>query len=76
MSEENERVAKLSRNPISVSKTRHIDVRFHIVCENVEDGTKTVVHVESKKQAANGLAKNHDEAIFWQHQKRLLNTDC
>ena len=48
-------------------------IRFHFIREKVEDGTVRVVHVESKKQAADDLTKNLPEEIFNQHRRTLSN---
>ena len=71
--EDNDGAIKLADNPICTNRTKHIDVRYHFVREKVANQTVKVVHVESEKQAADGLTKNLPEAALVRHRKTLLN---
>ena len=71
--EDNDGAVKLAENPICTNRTKHIDVRYHFIREKVEDGTVRVVHVESRKQTADGLTKNLPQESFAWHRRTLLN---
>ena len=47
----------LSKNPDSHRRTKHIDVRYHLLREHVERGTVTVQYVSTKAMPADMLTK-------------------
>ena len=71
--EDNDGAIKLADNPICTNRTKHIDVRYHLVREKVYNQTVKILHVESEKQAADGLTKNLGKATLVRHRKTLLN---
>jgi hypothetical protein len=46
------------------SWTKHIEVRYHFLRDNVEKGNIDLIHVPTEKQLANILTKPLDQATF------------
>jgi hypothetical protein len=46
------------------SKTKHIEVRYHFLRDNVEKGNIDLIHVPSEKQLADILTKPLDQSTF------------
>jgi hypothetical protein len=47
----------LSKNPDSHRRTKHIDVRYHLLREHVEKGTVIVQYISTKEMPADVLTK-------------------
>jgi hypothetical protein len=54
----------VAKNPVLHSRTKHIDVRYHFLRDNVEKGIIDLTHVPSQKQLADILTKPLDQATF------------
>jgi hypothetical protein len=54
----------VSKNPVLHSRTKHIDVRYHFLGDNVEKGNIDLIHVPTEKQLADTLIKPLDQATF------------
>jgi hypothetical protein len=52
------------KNPVLHSRTKHIEVRYHFLRDNVEKGNIDLIHVPTKKQLADILTKPLDQATF------------
>jgi hypothetical protein len=46
------------------SRTKHIEVRYHFLRDNVEKGNINLIHVPTEKQLADILTKHLDQATF------------
>jgi hypothetical protein len=46
------------------SRTKHIEVRYHFLRDNVEKGNTDLIHVPTEKQLADILNKPLDQATF------------
>jgi hypothetical protein len=46
------------------SRTKHIEVRYHFLRDNVEKGNTDLIHVPTEKQLADILTKPLDQATF------------
>ena len=66
---DNEGAIKMVTNRFSSRRTRHVDVKHHIVCDAVESG----VYVKSGEQHADMLTKALDVNTFKTHARFLLN---
>ena len=64
----------MANNKHSSRRTRHIDVKHHIVREAVEEGLVRIVYVRSEEQHADILTKALDMRIFQLHAKALMNS--
>ncbi|CAN0338637.1 unnamed protein product, partial [Ascophyllum nodosum] len=62
--EDNEEAVKMAINRLSSRRTRHVDVRHHIVCDAVESGLVQIHCVKSGEQYADVLTKALDVNTF------------
>jgi hypothetical protein len=67
---DNESVIKLANNPISYSKTKHIDVRHHFLRYHEARDIK-IRHVSTEKQLADIFTKPLDESRFYALRSEL-----
>jgi hypothetical protein len=61
---DNESTIKLANNPISHSRTKHIDIRHHFLRDHEAKGDIKIRHVSTKKQLADIFTKPLDESRF------------
>jgi hypothetical protein len=54
----------VAKNPVLHSKTKHIEVRYHFLRDNVEKGRITLIHVPTHDQLADIFTKPLDQATF------------
>jgi hypothetical protein len=54
----------VTKNPVLHSKTKHIEVRYHFLRDNVEKGNIDHIHVPTEKQLADILTNPLDQATF------------
>jgi hypothetical protein len=54
----------VAENPVLHSRTKHIEVRYHFLRDNVEIGNIDLIHVLTEKQLADILTKPLDQATF------------
>jgi hypothetical protein len=52
------------KNPVPHFKTKHIEVRYHFLRDNVEKGKITLIHVPTHDQLADIFTKPLDQATF------------
>jgi hypothetical protein len=52
----------VAKKPVLHSKTKHIEVRYHFLIDNVEKGKITFIHVPTHDQLANIFTKPLDQA--------------
>jgi hypothetical protein len=50
----------VAKNPVLHSRTKHIEVRYHFLRDNVEKGNIDLIHVPTEKQPADILTKPLD----------------
>ena len=71
--EDNERAIKLATNKHASCRTKHIDVKHHLV-RNASDARKVrVAYVRSVNQHADLLTKPLDMQTFYKHAKFILD---
>lgn len=74
ISEDNEGAINLASNPIRTNRTKHIDVRHHIILrETVQQGKFELVHVCFQEQVADVLAKSLSSEAYTEHRKASTN---
>ena len=56
--EDNEACIKLSKNPQDHSRTKHIQVRYHVIRKYVQDKVMKLVYIPTKSQLADSLTKS------------------
>jgi hypothetical protein len=54
----------VAKNPVLHSKTKHIEVGYHFLRDNVEKGKITLIHVPTHDQLADIFTKPLDQATF------------
>ena len=72
--EDNEGAIKMATNRFSSRRTRHVDVKHHIVHDAIESGIVRIHYVKSAEQHADVLTKVLDINTFETHARVLLNT--
>ena len=71
--EDNQGALLLSKNPVSNSNSKHIDVRHHFLRELVRQGDIIVNHVPSEYQHADIMTKILAFDLFAIHRRFLMN---
>ena len=67
---------ELARNPEHHTRTKHIDIQYHFVRQNVQDATVKLNYIPTKDQPADGLTKALDTTKFGHFVKCLgLSTE-
>ena len=64
----------MANNKHSSRRTRHIDVKHHIVRDAVEEGLVRIVYVRREEQHADILTKALDMKTFELHAKALMSS--
>jgi hypothetical protein len=54
----------VAKNPVLHSRTKHIEVRYHFLRDNVEERNIDLIHMPTEKQLANILTKILDQVTF------------
>ena len=61
---DNESAIKLANNLVSLSRTKHIDIRHYFLRDHEAKGDIEIRHVSTKKQLVNIFTKPIDESRF------------
>ena len=61
---DNESAIKLANNPVSHSRTKHIDIQHHFLRDHEAKGDIEIHHVSAEKQLADIFTKPLDESRF------------
>jgi len=51
-------------NPVQEKQTKHIDIRYHYICECIEDNKVSVVFIPGNNNLADMFTKNLDHLKF------------
>ena len=70
---DNQNAIKMANNKHSSRRTRHIDVKHHIVRDAVEERLVCIVYVGGEEQHADVLTKAVDVRTFELHAKALMS---
>ena len=68
--EDNQGAIAIARNPVSHARTKHIDIRYHFVCEGIQNGAVDLKYVPTDEMVADILTKPLPKHRF----KKLLHT--
>ena len=68
---DNKSAIELAKNPVHHERSKHIDVRFHFICEHVKEKNVHLHHVASGDQIADVLTKPLSRNLFDTY-KRLM----
>ena len=71
--EDNEGAIKLATNKYASRRTKHIDVKHHLVRDASDARKARVAYVRSEHQHANLLTTPLDMKKFYKHAKFILN---
>lgn len=66
---DNQAAISYSRNYIARTRTKHIDIRYHLVREAVEDGDVTVQYIPTEENRADIFTKALPRAKFEFHRE-------
>jgi hypothetical protein len=61
---DNESAIRLANNPIEHSRTKHIDIRYHLLRDHQQKGDIDVYHISTENQLADIFTKPLDEKRF------------
>lgn len=62
----------LAQNPCDHQKSKHIQVRYHFVRQQVEEGVINLAKVHTKDQLADLLNKSHHKTSHWYLLKFII----
>ena len=62
----------MSENVAVSPRTKHVDVRYHFVCEFVQDGFIKVIFVKTTDNDADLFNKNLSGALHEKHSTKML----
>ena len=71
--EDNQGAIALAENPMSVGRTKHIHVRYHLIRELVEKKVLRMVYRKTEEQPADVLTKPLARESFERHRRFLMN---
>jgi hypothetical protein len=66
----------LTKLPGADTKTKHMDVKYHFIRQEVDRGAITVVKIPTDKQAADGLTKSLDRIKHEQFKQLFGIVNC
>ncbi|GJW86882.1 retrovirus-related pol polyprotein from transposon TNT 1-94 [Tanacetum coccineum] len=61
---DNKSAIELARNPVHHERSKHIDVRFHFIREQIRNGEVQLIHVASRDQVADIFTKALPTELF------------
>ena len=66
---ENTSAINLSKNPIQYSRTKHIDIRHHFLCDHIKNGDISLEFVDTNNKLADIFTKplNEERMNFIRH---------
>lgn len=62
--EDNQGTISIAKNPLYHSRTKHIDIRYHYVCEAIKEGTIDLIYCPSSEIVADILTKALSKGQF------------
>lgn len=68
---DNKSAIDLAKNPVFHGRSKHIDIRYHLIRECVEKGEIIVKHISSEHERADSLTKALAAAKFETMRKLL-----
>ena len=68
---DNQSAISLSKNHVHHSRTKHIDIRYHFICQCIEEKRTVVAYVKSEDQLADILTKSLGRLKFIEMRERL-----
>lgn len=71
INEENNGCIHLAKNPIILSRSKHIDIRHHFIREKIESGEVVSKYISSADNIADILTKGIAKEKFHKHAKEM-----
>ena len=71
--EDNQSCIQYSKNNTDHDKTKHIDIKYHLVREQVQQGNISIAKIPTKKNVADLLTKPLYGDLSWQHLSAALS---
>jgi hypothetical protein len=68
---DNESAICMADNPVEHSRTKHIDIRYHILRDHQQRGDIEITYVSTKEQLADNFTKPLDEKTFTKLRNEL-----
>ena len=68
---DNQSCIKLSKNPVFYDKSKHIDIKYHYICDMVEKGVVKLQYVATDEQVADVLTKSLSKVKFEYFRDKL-----
>jgi hypothetical protein len=68
---DNESAIRMADNPVEQSRTKHIDIRHHILRDHQQKGDIEVYHINTEKQLVDVFTKPLDEKTFCRLRSEL-----
>ena len=73
--EDNQGAIKMANKSHSYRRTRHIDIKHHLIRDAVDEGKVRVIYVKIEDLHADVLTKPSDRRMFENHVNTLMNVD-
>ena len=73
---DNQSAIAIASNPIYHHGTRHINFRYHFICDHVKSKLITLKYLQTDKMQADLLTKNLTEGKTSVHRAKLLGKQC
>ena len=72
---DNTSAINLSKNPIQHSRTKHIDIRHHFLCDHVQNGDISLEFIDTNNQLADIFTKplNEKRLNFIKHDIDMID---
>jgi len=61
----------MANNPITESQNKHINIRYHTICDFVTQGKVFLLYIESSKNPADMFTKNLGQPKFAKFREQL-----
>jgi len=68
---DNRSAIELAKNPVNHERSKHIDVRFHFIREQVKKESVKLVHVASQDQVVDIFTKPLPKELFDKYKKMI-----
>src|SRR5210317_981678 len=63
----------LANNWVTSSRTKHIDVKYHFICETIDDGPIEVVYICTRENPADMFTKNLNSDKYKYHRMTVMD---
>ena len=72
---DNKLAIELAKNPMNHERSKHINVRFHFIRDDVKEGSVELLHVASQDQVEDIFTKPLPKVLFDKYKKMISMTD-